>query len=87
MVELQKYDCINSTQLLLSFVIMDQQITTVHPEGLAAQHGLTSKSPTASGDDFCNWCLTEINNRPLNLYFKNNEVSDLAYIKSVVHLN
>uniref|UniRef100_X1YYF1 PDZ domain-containing protein n=1 Tax=Capitella teleta TaxID=283909 RepID=X1YYF1_CAPTE len=50
------------------------EIVTVHPEGLAGQHGLTSKGPSASGDDFCNWVLTEINNRPLNLFFKDNEI-------------
>ena len=49
------------------------QIIYLDPNGLAASHGLT---PFAEqGDARCNWFITEINNRPLSLFFKDSEVS------------
>jgi len=50
------------------------EILDVITGGLADRAGLTLRS--YSGDHECNWCLTEINNRPLNLFFKNNEIQD-----------
>ena len=50
------------------------QIVYVTPEGLSSRQGLPSKAMTLEGDDFCNWWITEINHRPLNLSFKNDEV-------------
>ncbi|GIX71018.1 PH domain-containing protein [Caerostris extrusa] len=34
------------------------------------------KASSLDGNSFCNWVLTEINHRPLNLFFKDNEVQD-----------
>uniref|UniRef100_A0A0B7BG52 PH domain-containing protein n=1 Tax=Arion vulgaris TaxID=1028688 RepID=A0A0B7BG52_9EUPU len=50
------------------------EIVYVDPNGLAAQHGLTSYAPSAAGSGRSNWFLTEVNNRPLNLFFKENEI-------------
>lgn len=51
-------------------------IETVQPDGLAARHGLTAKTKTCDGVSLTNWVLTEINGRPLNLFFKKNQVRD-----------
>lgn len=51
-------------------------IETVQPNSLAARHGLTSKTKSYDGTSFTNWVLTEINGRPLNLFFKKNQVRD-----------
>lgn len=51
------------------------QIVQVDPEGLAASFGLPVKASTMDGQGLCNWVLTEINSRTLNLFFKDNEVS------------
>ncbi|KAJ8933012.1 hypothetical protein NQ314_014250 [Rhamnusium bicolor] len=45
-------------------------IEMVQADGLAARHGLTAKTKTCDGVSFTNWVLTEINGRPLNLFFK-----------------
>ncbi|XP_052101427.1 uncharacterized protein LOC127735318 [Mytilus californianus] len=50
------------------------EITYVDPSGLTAQHGLTKYAPCVESDGTCNWWITEINNRPLNLSFKGNEI-------------
>ena len=50
------------------------QIVYVDPTGLAAQYGVPNKATTMGGDNLCSWWITEINNRPLNLFFKENEV-------------
>lgn len=52
-------------------------IKEVDPNGLAFSFGLTLKadSPENEGSQ-CNWILTEINNRHLNLFFKGNEVQE-----------
>lgn len=51
-------------------------IESVQPDSLAARHGLTTKTKTCDGVSFTNWVLTEINGRPLNLFFKKNQVRD-----------
>ncbi|BFZ00991.1 hypothetical protein BsWGS_04029 [Bradybaena similaris] len=50
------------------------EIVYVDPNGLAAQHGLTPHSQSVSGNGRCNWFLVEINNRPLSLFFKDDEI-------------
>lgn len=46
--------------------------------GLAAQKNLTPKALAVDQSKAreCNWVITEINNRPLNLFFKANEIRD-----------
>lgn len=55
------------------------EINHIIPHSIAAKAGLLPKC-TFYYDEEChsgqNWCLTEINNRPLNLFFKNSEVTD-----------
>lgn len=51
-------------------------IRNVQPDSLAARQGLTAKATTCDGLSFTNWVLTEINGRPLNLFFKENQVRD-----------
>ncbi|XP_044765853.1 uncharacterized protein LOC123322078 [Coccinella septempunctata] len=51
-------------------------IKTVQAGSLAAKHGLPCGAMTCDGTAFTNWVLTEINGRPLNLYFKKNQVRD-----------
>ncbi|XP_076260938.1 uncharacterized protein LOC143196885 [Rhynchophorus ferrugineus] len=51
-------------------------IETVQTNSLAARHGLTAKTKSCDGTSFTNWVLTEINGRPLNLFFKKNQVRD-----------
>lgn len=50
------------------------EIIYIDPHGLAYRHGLRNKATTVDGTNICNWYLTEINNRPLNLFFKDNEI-------------
>lgn len=51
-------------------------IETVQADSLAAKYGLPCRAMTCDGSGFTNWVLTEINCRPLNLYFKKNQVRD-----------
>ncbi|ENN74324.1 hypothetical protein HUJ04_012606 [Dendroctonus ponderosae] len=51
-------------------------IESIQPNSLAARHGLTSKTKSCDGTSFTNWVLTEINGRPLNLFFKKNQIRD-----------
>lgn len=54
------------------------EVIQVIPDGLVATNGLTPRAPCVDptkGRD-CNWIITEINNRPLNLFFKGNEIRD-----------
>ena len=44
--------------------------------GLAAGQGLTPKASSTDGRSTCNWFLTEVNNRPLNLLARENEVRE-----------
>ncbi|XP_004530197.1 uncharacterized protein LOC101459177 [Ceratitis capitata] len=51
-------------------------IVDVVPNSLAARHGLPPKAQSCDGTTLTFWVLTEINGRPLNLYFKENEIRD-----------
>ncbi|XP_053946312.1 mucin-5AC [Anastrepha ludens] len=51
-------------------------IVDVVPNSLAARHGLPPKAQSCDGTTLTFWVLTEINSRPLNLYFKENEIRD-----------
>ncbi|XP_044741164.1 uncharacterized protein LOC123302338 isoform X2 [Chrysoperla carnea] len=51
-------------------------IKQVLANSLAARHGLSQRATTCDQLSFTNWVLTEINGRPLNLFYKNNEVRD-----------
>ena len=50
------------------------EITYVDPGGLAAEHGLSKHAKCIETEGYCNWWITEINNRPLNLSFKGSEI-------------
>ncbi|XP_066977437.1 uncharacterized protein [Macrobrachium rosenbergii] len=52
------------------------EIKEIVPGGLAAQHGVPPKAPTMDNLSLCSWVLTEINHRPLNLFFKHMEIAD-----------
>ncbi|XP_069672812.1 uncharacterized protein [Periplaneta americana] len=52
------------------------EIRDVVPGGLAACHGLAPRAQTCDGLSLTNWVITEINGRPLNLFFKDGEVRD-----------
>lgn len=52
------------------------EIRDVMPGGLAACHGLAPRAQTCDGLSLTNWVITEINGRPLNLFFKDGEVRD-----------
>lgn len=51
-------------------------IVDVVPNSLAARHGLPPKAKSCDGLSLTFWVLTEINGRPLNLFFKENEIRD-----------
>lgn len=51
-------------------------IVDVVPNSLAARHGLPPKAQSCDGLSLTFWVLTEINGRPLNLFFKDNEIRD-----------
>lgn len=51
-------------------------IQTVQAGSLAARQGLSAKAKTIDGGSFTNWVLTEINGRPLNLFYKDSQVKD-----------
>lgn len=51
-------------------------IVDVVPNSLAARHGLPPKTQSCDGTALTFWVLTEINSRPLNLFFKENEIRD-----------
>lgn len=48
----------------------------VAPDSPAARGGLPSRAPTCDGLSLTPWVITEINGRPLNLFFKDGEVRD-----------
>ncbi|XP_067012249.2 mucin-5AC [Anabrus simplex] len=52
------------------------EIRDVLPNSPAARHGLVPRTQTCDGLSLTNWVLTEINGRPLNLFFKDGEVRD-----------
>lgn len=51
-------------------------IVDVVPNSLSARHGLPPKAQACDGLSLTFWVLTEINGRPLNLFYKENEVRD-----------
>jgi S1-C subfamily serine protease len=51
-------------------------IESVEGDSPAARQGLSAKTKTCDGLSLTNWVLTEINGRPLNLFFKKNQVRD-----------
>ncbi|KAG4068252.1 hypothetical protein HA402_007772 [Bradysia odoriphaga] len=51
-------------------------IVDVVPKSLSARYGLPPKAQSCDGLSLTFWVLTEINGRPLNLFFKDNEVKD-----------
>ncbi|EDV42633.1 uncharacterized protein Dana_GF16925 [Drosophila ananassae] len=51
-------------------------IVDVVPNSLAARHGLPPKTQSCDGNSLTFWMLTEINGRPLNLFFKDLEIRD-----------
>ncbi|GAB6022816.1 hypothetical protein CHUAL_006914 [Chamberlinius hualienensis] len=52
------------------------EIVEVVENGLAASYGLSAKAQSPGGNGNCNWTLTEINGRSLNLFFKDHEIHD-----------
>ncbi|XP_063231800.1 uncharacterized protein LOC134536136 isoform X2 [Bacillus rossius redtenbacheri] len=52
------------------------EIRDVVPGGLAARHGLPARARTCDGLSLTSWVLTEVNGRPLNLFFKDGEARD-----------
>lgn len=52
------------------------EIRDLIPGSPAARHGLTPRAQSCDGLSLTNWVLTEINGRPLNLFFKDGEVRD-----------
>lgn len=52
------------------------EIREVVGDGLAARHGLPLQAISSCGSNLCNWVLTEVNGRPLNLFFKDGEIQD-----------
>lgn len=52
------------------------EVIEVVPGGLAYRSGLPAKSSVFGNAKMCNWMITEINDRPLNLFFKDREVQD-----------
>ncbi|KAH8242833.1 hypothetical protein KR032_002570 [Drosophila birchii] len=51
-------------------------IVDVVPNSLAARHGLPPKTQCCDGSALTFWILTEINGRPLNLFYKDLEIRD-----------
>ncbi|KAI5740310.1 hypothetical protein M8J76_002610 [Diaphorina citri] len=52
------------------------EIKDIVPNSIAHQNGITLRCPTMDGLGLSTWWITEINGRPLNLFFKDNEVRD-----------
>ncbi|KAK3094675.1 hypothetical protein FSP39_004799 [Pinctada imbricata] len=53
------------------------EISYVDPNGLAYGHGLQQKMANLDGSGDCHWWITEINSRPINLFFKAGEMEPL----------
>jgi len=60
------------------------EVCEVVPAGLAAQHGLPMHATNVDGSTNCNWWITEVNHRPLNLLYKDGEVSWIALFKNKI---
>lgn len=52
------------------------EVKEVSSGSVAAMSGLSSRTPTLDGLSLTTWFITEVNGRPLNLFFKDNEVKD-----------
>lgn len=52
------------------------EIKEIVPKSIIATQGLTSRVRTMNGLSWTTWYISEINGRPLNLFFKDNEVRD-----------
>lgn len=52
------------------------EVKEIVPKSIVAAQGLTSRVRTMNGLSWTTWYITEINGRPLNLFFKDNEVRD-----------
>ncbi|KAK3922411.1 Syntenin-2 [Frankliniella fusca] len=52
------------------------EIKDIASDSPAARGGLPSRAPTCDGLSLTPWVITEINGRPLNLFFKDGEVRD-----------
>ncbi|XP_041368938.1 uncharacterized protein LOC121383171 [Gigantopelta aegis] len=50
------------------------EIIYVDLNGLAAKNGLSTKAPCIFSQNLCNWFITEINSRPVSLFFKELEI-------------
>lgn len=52
------------------------EVSRVLEGGLAQKHGLSLKTPTVmdGGLALTSWFVTEVNNRPINLFYKNGEI-------------
>ena len=58
----------------MCIILLCYQIVDVEPYSLVAQHGLPAKAPSVDGTNLCNWWITEVNHRPVNLFYKGEEV-------------
>jgi len=47
--------------------------------GAAAEHGLPLHATNLDNSGPCNWWITEVNHRSLNLFFKDGEVGQLLF--------
>uniref|UniRef100_A0A1B6I2P2 PDZ domain-containing protein n=2 Tax=Homalodisca TaxID=139475 RepID=A0A1B6I2P2_9HEMI len=52
------------------------EVKDVTAGSIAANSGLSSRTPTLDGLSLSTWTITEVNGRPLNLFFKDGEVRD-----------
>lgn len=52
------------------------EVKEVVAGSLAATQGLSSRTPTLDALSLTTWVITEVNGRPLNLFFKDGEVKD-----------
>lgn len=46
------------------------EIKDISANSIAANNGLSSRTPTLDGLSLTTWVITEVNGRPLNLFFK-----------------
>lgn len=52
------------------------EIKDITTASIAASHGLSARTPTLDALSLTTWVITEVNGRPLNLFFKDGEVKD-----------
>lgn len=52
------------------------EVKDVVAGSIAANSGVSTRSPTVDGLSLTTWVITEVNGRPLNLFFKDGEVKD-----------